>query len=88
MSLPAILLGLVIASLLGAFYHLWRGGGPVRIVFYLLLAWIGFFGGGYIAHWRGWALWMIGQVDIGFGTLGALAILGLGDWLTLNIREA
>jgi len=88
MSLPAILLGVVVASLLGAFYHLWRGGGPVRIVFYLLMALIGFFGGVYLAHLKGWALWLIGQVDIGFGALGALLILGLGDWLTLNIRES
>ena len=88
MSLPAILLGVVVASLLGAFYHLWRGGGPVRIVFFLLMALIGFFGGTYLAHLKGWALWLIGQVDIGFGALGALLILGLGDWLTLNIRES
>lgn len=88
MNFPAILLGLVVASLLGAAYHLWRGGGPVRIVFYLLMAWLGFAAGTFVAHLRGWALWEIGQVDVGFGALGALLILGLGDWLTLNIREA
>jgi hypothetical protein len=88
MSLPSILLSLVVASLLGAFYHLWRGGGPVRIVFYLLMAWIGFFSGTYLAHLKGWVFAVIGQVDVGFGVLGALVILGLGDWLTLNIREA
>ncbi len=87
MNFPAILLGFVVASLLGAFYHLWRGGGPVRIVFYLLMAWLGFALGTYFAHLRGWVLWMIGQVDVGFGALGALLILALGDWLTLGIRE-
>ncbi len=88
MNFPAILLGFVIASLLGALYHLGRGGGPVRIVFYLLMAWIGFALGTYLAHLRGWAFVMIGQVDVGFGALGALLILALGDWLTLNIRES
>lgn len=88
MNFPAILLGFVGATLLGALYHLWRGGGPVRIIFYLLMAWFGFAAGTYVAHLRGWVLWVIGQVDVGFGALGALLMLALGDWLTLGIRES
>lgn len=88
MALSAWVLGFVVASLLGALYHLWRGGGLVRIVFYLVLAWVGFSGGVYLTHLNGWAFWIIGELDVGFGALGSLLILGLGDWLTLNIREA
>lgn len=88
MSLPAILLGVVVGCLVGAFYHLWRGGGPGRIVFFLVLALIGFFSGTFLANLNGLAFWQIGQLDIGFGALGALLVLGLGDWLTLiNTQE-
>ena len=88
MSLPAILLGVVIACLVGALYHLWRGGGPGRIAFFLVLALIGFFGGTVLANLKSLVLWQIGQLDVGFGALGALLILGLGDWLTLiNTQE-
>ena len=89
MSFPAILLGVVVACLIGAFYHLWRGGGPGRIAFFLALALVGFFGGTFLASLKGWVLWQLGQIDVGFGILGSLIALGLGDWLTLlNIREA
>ena len=87
MALSAWFFGFVVASLLGALYHLWRGGGLARIVFYLGLAWVGFGGGVYLAHLNGWALWVIGQLDVGFGVLGSLLILGFGDWLTLTISE-
>ena len=82
MNLPAILLGFVIASLLGALYHLWRGGGPGRILFFLVLSWLGFLSGAFLADLRGWFLLPIGQLDVGIGTLGALLVLFLGDWLS------
>lgn len=88
MNLPAILLGVVIAALIGALYHLWRGGALARIIFFLALALLGFFGATFFAALKGWALLRIGQLDVGFGVLGALLALGLGDWLTLNLREA
>jgi hypothetical protein len=88
MSMPAIFLGVVIAALIGALYHLWRGGALVRIIFFLMLALIGFFAANFLAKFNGWIIWQIGQIDVGFGVLGALLILGFGDWLTLNLQEA
>lgn len=87
MSLPAILLGALIAALVGTIYHLWRGGVLVRIIFFLVLALIGFFAANFLVALKGWRLWQVGQLDVGFGVLGALLILGLGDWLTLNLQE-
>lgn len=89
MTLPALLFGFVVASLLGALYHLWRGGGPGRILFYLVLAWVGFFGSIFLANLKGWALWHVGQLDLGIGMLGALLVLFVGNWLVLaNWGEA
>ena len=82
MNFPAIILGVVIAGLAGALYHLWRGGGPGRIGFYLALSLVGFFGSTSLAHLKGWRLIAIGQLDVGFGVLGALLFLFLGDWLS------
>ena len=88
-TLSALLLGFVISSIIGALYHLWRGGGPWRILFYLVLAWFGFFGGALLADFKGWFFWQIGQLDVGIGILGALLLLALGDWLAIvNIGEA
>ena len=81
MSLPSIFLAFLVASLYGALYHLWRGGGPKRIFFYLFLAWLGFFGGQFFAFWRGWFLLPVGTLNVGFGSLGALLFLFAGDWL-------
>ncbi len=81
MPFPSFLLGFVIASLYGAVFHLLRGGGPGRIFFYLLLAWIGFFSGHFIAAWGGWILLPIGPLNAGIGTLGALIFLIIGNWL-------
>lgn len=88
MSIPSFLLAFLVATLLGALYHLWRGGGPKRIFFYLILAWLGFFGGHFFALWRGWFLLPIGTLKFGFGILSVLIFLFVGDWLgRLDARD-
>jgi len=81
MPLPTFLLAFLISSLLGVFFHLWRGGGPWRILFYLLLAWMGFFAGHFFAVWRAWIFYPVGALNVGIGGLGALLFLFTGDWL-------
>jgi len=87
MTLPSLLVMALVASLYGALYHLVRGGGPGRLIFYLLLAWLGFAGGQSLGLWRGWQLFPLGQIDLGMGTLGSLVALLTGDWLS-HIRAA
>ncbi|MBT3314360.1 MAG: hypothetical protein HN390_07075 [Anaerolineae bacterium] len=81
MSLPSLFLAFLVASLLGALYHLWRGGGPKHILFYLVLAWLGFFAGHFLASWKSWYIYPIGALNLGFAILGALIFLFVGDWL-------
>ena len=88
MSIPSFFLALIIASLLGALFHLWRGGGPSRIFFYLILAWAGFFAGHFLAARRGWILFSLGALNAGMASLGALIFLFVGDWLgKLDARD-
>ncbi len=83
MTLPAFLFGLLISSLYGAAFHLWKGGGPGRLLLYLLLSWAGFWLGHFIAGWVGLTLASVGPVRVGAGTIGSLIFLFVGHWLSL-----
>lgn len=83
MNLPALVLGFVIASLYGLIFHVWRNGGPGRILLYLILAWLGFAAGHFGGNALGWSFAEIGALNAGMGTLGAAAFLFVGHWLSL-----
>ncbi len=83
MTLPALALGLVYALLLGALFHLWRDGGPARLLFYMFLSVAGAAAGQWFAMWRGWALMPLGPLDLGLMTAGSVLFLALGYWLSL-----
>lgn len=82
MTLPSILLALFIALAYGALYHLLRDGGVWRLLFYAALSVIGFAAGHLIGLWRGWVLFPVGALNLGMSSVGSLAILLLGDWLS------
>ena len=82
MSFPAIFLGLILATLAGAAYHLVRGGDVKRMLFFMGLAWIGFFAGNIFTETKGWLLWRLGELDIGFSLIGSFLVMGLADWLS------
>ena len=86
MTLPSIIIGIVISSLYGVAFHLWRGGGLGRIILYVILAWIGFWVGHIIGSSFGWTFFSLGPLRLGTATLGALLTLGIGYWLSLVER--
>jgi hypothetical protein len=81
MTLPAFLIGIVISSLYGALFHLWRGGGLGRLALYLMLAWLGFWMGHFVGDFFGFTFFSLGPLHTGTATLGAFLTLGLGFWL-------
>lgn len=81
MTLPTILLGLLIALLYGALYHVIRGGSFWRLLLYLGLSVLGFTAGHIIGLWRGWMLIPLGSLNFGLSSIGSIVILVLGDWL-------
>lgn len=83
MTLPAIILGIVIASLAGSVFHLWRGGGIGRLITYLALCQLGFWLGHWAGKQLGWNFWSVGPLHLGTAILGCLIVLGIGYWLSL-----
>lgn len=83
MSLPSILIGALISTLYGAAFHLWRGGGLGRLLLYLVLGWIGFWAGHFLADRFGWTFASLGPLHLGMATLAAIFLLGIGYWLSL-----
>lgn len=83
MTFPAIVLGFVIATLFGALFHLWKDGGFGKLVLYLLLSWFGFFLGHLFAHWLSVKFLDVGPLHVGFGIIGTIVLLFLGNWLSM-----
>ena len=83
MTLPALLLGILISTLYGAAFHLWRGGGLGRFIWYMILAWVGFWTGQILGNHFGWTFGSIGPLHLGSATLFSVAFLGIGHWLSL-----
>ena len=86
MTIPSIIIGIVISSLYGAAFHLWRGGGLGRMIIYIILSWIGFWLGHFIGHILDWTFFNLGPLHLGTATLGAALTLGIGYWLSLVER--
>lgn len=83
MSIPALLLCVILATLYGAAFHLWRGGGPGRLLLYLILAWAGFAAGQYLGMHFKVTFGRVGFVHAVLGTLFSFIFLGIGYWLSL-----
>lgn len=83
MTIPTLLFGLLIALLIGALFHLWRGGGGGKLLLFLVLSTAGFAAGHFLAVWRGWTLLRLGSLEAGVAALGSLLFLVAGEWLSL-----
>jgi len=87
MTLPAFLYGSVIALLLGAVFHLWRGGSLVHVILYLVASVVGFWVGHLVAAFWNLQFWFLGPIRFGVALVGSLGFLFLVDWLS-RIRPA
>ena len=83
MTLPALIIGILISTLYGAVFHLWRGGGMGRLILYLILAWAGFWIGQLLGDYFGWTFGSLGPLHLGAATLISGVFLGIGYWLSL-----
>lgn len=81
MTFPGIIFSIFLATMFGSLLHVWRGGKLSRLVFYLLLSWIGFFIGHFLAEILSIRFLDVGTVHVGFGILGTIISLGIGYWL-------
>ncbi len=83
MTLPSLAIGLLIALLIGALFHVWLDGGAGRLVLYLCLSVVGFFVGHFAGGLLGWLVLPLGPLDLGLAILGSALFLGAGHWLSL-----
>jgi len=81
LTFPSLVLGLVMALLVGALFHLWQGGGGGRLLLYLALSLVGFGAGHLLGIRAHWILVSVGPLDLGTAVIGSLLLLGLGHWL-------
>ena len=86
MTLPAFIFGSLTAVLLGALYHLWKGGGFWRILVYITFSLIGFWGGHLAAYFGNFRFWDVGPIRFGPSLLGAIIFLLLVRWL-MEVRR-
>jgi hypothetical protein len=81
MQLPVVLLGLVIALLIGFIFHILRDGSGMRLLMYLGLSIAGFALGQWVSMAGGLKLYSLGALDIGTDVIGSILVLIGGDWL-------
>jgi hypothetical protein len=88
MTVPNLILGTLIATLLGVSFHLWRGGNLGRLIFYILASWFGFWFGHLIGNLTGLKFFSIGPLRLGMAILVTIPVLFLGHWLVSIERES
>ena len=82
MTAPAFIFSALLATLIGALFHFWKGGSGSRLVMMLILSWIGFFLGYLIAKSTGIEFLMIGPISGGLGSIGSFLLLLLGNFFS------
>jgi hypothetical protein len=83
MTIASVAFGLIISTLIGALLHFWRGGSLGRLIYYVLISWIGFWDGHIAGASFGLTFLNVGPLNLGMAILGNLLVLGFGYWLGL-----
>ena len=83
MTIPSLVLGLIIALLIGALFHLFLDGGLGRLFLYLIFSLVGSAAGQYVGSLRHWILFPIGTLNLGMVIIGSLVVLIVGYWFSL-----
>ncbi len=83
MTIPILVFGVLLASLYGAAFHLWKDGGLGRLILYIVLSWVGFALGDWTGGALGWTFGSVGSLHVGMATIGSVIFLLAGHWLSL-----
>lgn len=84
MNFPSIIFAVVLSTLYGAGFHLWRGGSAGRLLLFLFLSWVGFATGQFIAGKLDWTFDLFGQTHLVIGSLSSVTFLVIGNWLSFR----
>ena len=81
MTTPAYLIAIIISTLYGAVFHLYKGGNASRLLLYLVSSWMGFIIGHNISPAVGASIYSIGPLNAGMASLGSGLAIVLAHWL-------
>lgn len=82
MTAPAFIYSFLVATFLGSAFHFLKGGGLGQYVLLLILAWTGFIIGHLLGSASGINFLMIGPVSGGFGIVGSILFILVGNWFS------
>lgn len=82
MTIPGFLFGVLVSTLYGAGFHLWRGGSLGKLVLYTLLGWFGFWMGHIVGNLLDWSFARVGPLNFGAATVSSILFLFIGHWLS------
>ena len=86
MTTPAYLISIILATLYGAVFHLYKGGAASRILLYVVSSWMGFIIGHNVSQIVGASIYSIGPLNAGMASLGSGLALVLAHWLAKHNR--
>ncbi len=87
MTLPSILLGTLIAMIIGCGFHFWRGGGLRWLIVFNLFSIMGFWIGHGVAMIFKINFLNLGPINLGSAIIGAVVLLFAGYWLSMASVE-
>ena len=82
MTAPAFIYSFLVATFLGSAFHFLKGGSGGRYILLLILSWTGFIVGHLLGSTWEIKFLMIGPVSGGFGALGSILFLLVGNWFS------
>ncbi len=83
MTLPSLILGVIFSTLYGAIFHLVKGGNLSKLLLDIILSWLGFWTGHFLAEKLGWTFLSIGPLHLGLATIMSFIFILIGYWLSL-----
>jgi hypothetical protein len=86
MTTPAYLISIILATLYGTVFHLYKGGDASRILLYVVSSWMGFIIGHNVSQIVGASIYSIGPLNAGMASLGSGLALVLAHWLANHNR--
>lgn len=79
---PNLFIGILASALTASLFHLWKNGGPGKLIIYLIFAFLGYLLFSAIFALVEIEVFRIGPYDPGAGMIGAVIFLFFSHWLT------